>query len=147
MCNSETSVIAIDEQLLRRIDPVWCRMPKHQGKPLATSFFTPKPADIDGLSVSRASITPYEIACKTAKGKPWALAQFAVKTVLDLNMTVLPKPIHGGDQGHAIIPELNHTDLTSSIIEIENFILEMADAIAESSKIVWQPSSLPCPEG
>lgn len=139
MCHSKINVIAADEMLLRRFEPMWCRSPKNQGKPLATSFFKPKPADVDGLSVSRSSFSTFEVACKTAKGKEWALAQFAVRLVLDLGMTVLSKPIKNGDQGHAIIPELNHNRMQSSKEE-ENTVIELASAIADASEVVWQPT-------
>lgn len=127
--------------LYRRLQNEWWEKAKKKGTlhPIPLSFFMPRQADADGLSVSRAYISTIEIASTSARtGKRMCLAEFPTSVVTGRGLTVEPKETDH-DPGHAIIPELNYVDRADP--ELEAVMEEHAEAIRMAARLAWEPDS------
>lgn len=131
-----SSVKFAKDSLYRRLQNQW--WDKHGPNPesIPTSFFVPKKHDSDGLSVSRASITPIEVTRKTRSGKDFCTAIFPEESVISRGLTIHPSPTDD-DDGHAVISELNYPALQDP--QKSDAIMEHADAIAKHARIAWAP--------
>lgn len=131
--------------LYRRLPMQWWESAVKKGNlhHIPVSRFKPNKNDSDGLSVSRALISSFQVASTTAKGKQDCLAEFPVSVVTNRNLTVKPMPTDR-DPGHAIIPEMNYAALQNPDTEI--IVEEHAHALAKASRIVWPTDNDPRPQ-
>lgn len=132
----------IASSLYRRLPVDWWQSAKKKNTLhlIPLSFFMPKKADADGLSVSQAGISSIEVASTSARtGKRLCLAEFPTAKATDRGLTIEPKPT-AHDPGHAVIPELNHLDRQDPVREA--VMEEHAEAIASAATLAWTPNQL-----
>jgi len=129
----------IASSLYRRLPVEWWQSAKKKNKlqSIPLSFFMPKKADTDGLSVSQAGVSSIEVASTSARtGKRLCLAEFPTASATKRGLTVVAKPTDH-DPGHAVIPELNHLDRQDP--DREAVMEEHAGAIASAATLAWTP--------
>jgi len=134
--------VASDETLYRRIHPNMFSRSKNRP---AFSQFMPREwksdeqrGDVDGLSVSRASITPLAVAARCRHtGREFPVATLETRFVRSLGLSVQPKPVQL-DSGHAVIPEMNSIARRRSE-EAERWMEERAKKLRDHATMISIP--------
>jgi hypothetical protein len=93
------------EILYRRIPAVWATSPFPS--PLA---FTPRPEDIEGLSVYRAKyVRSIDEIALNPRGAVYCVATLLAKNLMDAGIAIVPSPDRTSNKpGHAHLPAINY---------------------------------------
>jgi hypothetical protein len=113
------------EILYRRIPAVWATSPFPS--PLA---FTPRPEDIEGLSVYRAKYCrSIEEIALNPRGAVYCVASLLAKDLMDAGIAIIPSPDRTNNKpGHAHLPAINYHQRKAP--EVVNFISLLATKLS-----------------
>ncbi len=97
----------------------------------------PNNGDTEGISVFRENFTtPDEIDLATEKPGEYFIARLRVYDLNKLGLTVVPDPLKGQPQGHALIPELRLAEYKSK----RNWAIETQKSMADLAQVIHNPS-------
>jgi hypothetical protein len=108
MCRPSGQEPVGDDELVYRRVPVSCAW--YLDGILSPDAFDPRPADVDGLSVYRASFVTMEQAAQGPSKHGYYLAVLAVGGMRAQGIRVEPDDPDGTNPGHAKLPDLNAQD-------------------------------------
>jgi len=119
------TAIGPEEFILRRIH----KSHADPNQPLAILpvGFRPTKEDLAGLSVyRRAMVSPAEVDRAGRKPGEYYVAALSVKTLSNLNLTVIPDEQEGSPPGHALIPELCFSAYQENKDRLKDVQIELA---------------------
>ena len=101
------------EELLRRVPPIYYPDPERAGTPKWIAF-QPTRDDGDGLSLNRRRfVTSLEdFSYNMPRTKRRSIAQIRAAHILELGLHIEPRP-ENDDPGHTVVPEMNISDYSA----------------------------------
>jgi hypothetical protein len=137
----EAEPITPDEFILRLI---WADFLKPRQVPISRRAFEPKPTETDGISFYRLAClnNPLDALAAIkdpAKRPKYGIALLAVKDILALSLTIIPKRDPNSPvPGHVVIPELNTINCISD--KAHWYSVQQKLAELASKNIIHRPS-------